>query len=81
MSKPIQLGPEQTRFLESLVSAGRYASTSDAMIEGLKLLKAQESRLAHLREAWREGVESGDYEPLDNTLDDLAARYASRVGG
>lgn len=79
MSKPVQLAPEQVAFLESLVATGRYASTNEAVREGLRLLQAGEARLASLRDAWREGVASDDYEPLDAVLDDLSAHYASRV--
>ncbi len=36
---------------------------------------ASTDALAALRAAWAEGVASGDYEPADDVLDMLAARY------
>jgi antitoxin ParD1/3/4 len=41
------------------------------------LLLQHEDRLGTMREAWREGVESREDEPLDATLDALEARYAA----
>ncbi len=78
MSKPVVLTPENAAFVDDLVAAGRYASTDEAVLEGIRLLRLREARLAELRTAWAEGAESGDYEPLDDAPDALAARYEAR---
>ena len=79
MSKPVQFEADQIAFLEGLVASGRYASTDDAVVQGLKLLQAREARLTELRQAWREGVNSGGYEPIDAVLDELTELYAGRL--
>ena len=79
MSKPVLLDPAQAAFVEGLVTTGRFPSTNDAVAAGLRLLHAREARLSELREAWREDVESGDYEPVDSFLDDLAAEFAMPI--
>ncbi|GJE59504.1 type II toxin-antitoxin system ParD family antitoxin [Methylobacterium trifolii] len=79
MAKPVRLDPAQAAFVEGLVADGRYPSADDAVTAGLRLLHAREARLSDLREAWREGVESGDYEPVDAVLDDLTDHYAARA--
>ena len=75
MSKPVVLTPEHAAFVDDLVAAGRYASTDEVVVEGIRLLREREARLAELRTAWAEGVESGEYEPVEDALDALAARY------
>lgn len=75
MSKPVVLTPEHTAFVDDLVSAGRYASTEEAVVEGMRLLREREARLAELRTAWAEGVASGAYESVEDVLDAFAARY------
>lgn len=78
MPKPVVLTPEHAAFVDDLVAAGRYPTTDAAVIEGMRLLKLREQRLAELRAAWIEGAESGDYEPVETALDALAARYDAR---
>lgn len=60
MSKPVVLTPEHAAFVDDVVAVGRHASAYE---------------LATLRTAWAEGVESGGYEPVENALQALAARY------
>ena len=77
MPKTVLLDPRQEALLDRLIAAGRYGSPEEAVAAGSALLLQQEDRLTRLREAWQEGVESGDYQPLDATLDALEARYAA----
>ncbi|MEH3118903.1 MAG: hypothetical protein PGN25_15275 [Methylorubrum populi] len=51
MSKPVILDPEQSAF--DLVAAGR---DPPAVVDGIRLLKARERRLAASRDAWCEGA-------------------------
>ncbi|MCJ2058936.1 hypothetical protein MKL09_20605 [Methylobacterium sp. J-048] len=52
------------------------ASLDQPTAAGVGVPIRADDHLAMLRAAWREGVASGDYEPLDATLDALAARFA-----
>lgn len=77
MSKPVILDSAQAAFVEGLVTTGRFPSADEAVTAALRLLNAREARLSELRDAWREGVESDDYEPVEAFLDDLAAEFAA----
>lgn len=79
MSKPVILDPEHSAFVDDLVAEGRYPSADAAVVEGIRLLKAREERLAALREAWRDGAASGAYEPVESFLDEMAADYGARA--
>jgi antitoxin ParD1/3/4 len=61
----ISLGDRFTSFIEAQVAEGRYASASDVVRAGLRLLEEHEAKLAALRAALVEGETSGPPEPLD----------------
>jgi antitoxin ParD1/3/4 len=63
--------------LDRLIAAGHHGSPEEAVAAGVALLLRHEDRPATLRDAWRDGVESGDYRPLDAPLDALEARYVA----
>lgn len=69
MNLSISLTPELVGLIKAKVDSGRYASTSEVVREALRLLERTERLAADrdeaLRQAWREGVESGDAGPLD----------------
>ncbi|SDO04311.1 antitoxin ParD1/3/4 [Methylobacterium phyllostachyos] len=77
MPRTVVLDPIQEASLDRLIAAGRYGSPEETIAAGVALLLRHEDRLTTLREAWHAGVESGDYEPLDATLDALEARYGA----
>ena len=69
MPSSYTLGPRFEEFVRQLVSSGRYASASEVMRDGLRLLEERESlreaKLAALRKDVEEGLQSGPSEPLD----------------
>jgi antitoxin ParD1/3/4 len=70
----VSLGDHFEAFVDERVKAGRYASASDAVRAGLRLLEQEETRLEALRAALIKGEESGiaeDYniEAIQRELD------------
>lgn len=69
MNISISLTPELLSLIKSKVDSGRYTSTSEVVREALRLLeragRLEAERVADLRNAWNEGVDSGDAGPLD----------------
>jgi antitoxin ParD1/3/4 len=74
----ITLGAHFLAFVEAQVASGRFASASEVVRAGLRLLEEHEQRLAALRNALAEGEASGPAEPFD--FDEfLAAKRAERA--
>lgn len=71
------LGNHFVAFVEGQVGEGRYASASDVVRAGLRLLEEQETRLAALRSALVEGEASGEATPFD--FDDFIAGKRTRL--
>jgi antitoxin ParD1/3/4 len=69
MNMNVSLPDELANFVEAKVSGGRYASPSEVVGEALRLmakLERQEAeKLGFLRQAWQDGVDSGDAGELD----------------
>ncbi len=61
----ISLGDHFTDFIDAKVAEGRYASASDVVRAGLRLLEEREASLAALRAALIEGENSGASTPFD----------------
>ena len=62
----ISLGNHFESFIESTVSLGRFGNASEVVRAGLRLLEEEENRIIVLRNAIREGIESGravDFDP------------------
>lgn len=74
MAKPttsFALGDHYRSFAERKVREGRYASTSEVVRAGLRLLEVEEEKLQALRREIQKGIESGPPEPFD--FDDFLA--------
>lgn len=61
----ITLGAHFLGFVDGQVASGRFASASEVVRAGLRLLEEHEQRLAALRAALAEGEASGPAEPFD----------------
>jgi len=69
MNMNVSLTEELANFVKAKVSGGRYASSSEVVREALRLMEKTEQqeaeKLAALRQAWKEGIESGDAGEID----------------
>ena len=76
MASSYTLGNHYESFVRDLLASGRYASASEVLRDGLRLLedreKQREAKIAALRDAIQEGLESGPAAPLD--MDSIKAR-------
>lgn len=84
MPSSYTLGTHFEIFVADLVKSGRYASASEVMRGGLRLLEDHEARRAALHQAIDEGLNSGPAEAWD--VDQLkrsarARRAASAADG
>jgi antitoxin ParD1/3/4 len=79
------LGSRFERFVAKLVKNGRYNSKSEVVREGLRLLldreQERDAKIATLREAFRQGIDSGPRVPADEVFDRLEAKYQSMASG
>ena len=72
----ISLGSHFDDFIQGRISAGRYKNASEVVRAGLRLLEEEESRIIALKEAIKEGTDSGidhDFNP-DTHLENLKAK-------
>lgn len=68
----ITLGDHFDGFISSQVQTGRYGSVSEVIRTALRLLETQETKLNALRQALKEGEESGTAEyNLDSLISEL----------
>jgi antitoxin ParD1/3/4 len=78
MNMNISLPEELANFIKDKVSTGRYGSSSEVVREALRLMEKTEQqeaeKLALLRHAWKEGVDSGDAGEIDFTASKTKAR-------
>jgi antitoxin ParD1/3/4 len=79
MPSSYTVGDHYEGLIRALVESGRYASASEVVRAGLRLVEEREqmraAKLEALREAIREGLDSGPPEPLD--MDEI--RSAARA--
>lgn len=61
----ISLGDHFSGFVDRQLARGRYASASEVVRAGLRLLEEHETRLEALRAALAEGEQSGPARPFD----------------
>jgi antitoxin ParD1/3/4 len=73
----ISLGNHFESFIEYSISAGRFSNASEVVRAGLRLLEEEENRIAALRSAINEGLESGRATAF-NPKEHLASLKAKR---
>ena len=82
----ISLTDQLASFVKAKVAAGRYSSSSEVVREALRLLEKVErqeaEKLALLRAAWKEGIDSGDAGEIDFAVlkQEARARLGVREG-
>ena len=75
----VTLGNHFEDFVQNRISAGRYKNASEVIRAGLRLLEEEEDKVAALKHAIQEGIDSGiagDFEP-EEFLKDLKAERAA----
>jgi len=69
MPSSYTIGAHFEKFAKDLVASGRYASVSEVLRDGLRLMEREErfraAKLEELRALIKEGHDSGDAGPLD----------------
>ena len=69
MATSYTVGKHYEKFIKDLVDSGRYATASEVMREGLRLIEEREERrqakLEALRAAIQDGRDSGPAEPAE----------------
>jgi antitoxin ParD1/3/4 len=80
MASSYTIGGHYENLVKDLVSSGRYSTASEAIRDGLRLLEEREelrlAKLEALREAVREGLESG--EPIPFNAEGIIAEAKAR---
>ena len=77
----VALGPHFEEFIQASILSGRYNNASEVVRSGLRLLEDQEQKMAALRHAIKEGLDSGiveDFNP-DVYLEEMKARKHGKV--
>lgn len=62
----ISLGSYFDNFIQNKISEGRFKNVSEVVRAGLRLLEEEENKVIALKEAIREGIDSGitnDFDP------------------
>lgn len=77
----VALGPHFEDFIQASILSGRYNNASEVVRSGLRLLEDQEQKMAALRSAVEEGLNSGIVEEFDPQayLQQMKARKHGKV--
>ena len=83
MPSSYSIGDHYEAFAKQLVASGRYASVSEVLRDGLRLMEEREAlrdwKLNELRKAIQEGIDSGfaeEWEGADVIIAEAKARMA-----
>jgi antitoxin ParD1/3/4 len=81
MAISADVGPQLEKYIETLVSKGRYNSKSEVIREGIRLVQEREARLAALHAAIEKGIaaaDAGHVTPAEEVYAELRALVASK---
>ncbi len=79
----VSIGDRWQGFLNDAVETGRYTSVDDIVLEGLRLVQAQEAKLQALRAMVAESLaDPTEYTPeeVDAYLDEVTAKLSAGQG-
>ncbi|QDZ11554.1 type II toxin-antitoxin system ParD family antitoxin [Devosia ginsengisoli] len=83
MPSSYSIGEHYEAFAKELVASGRYASVSEVLRDGLRLMEEREAlrawKLNELKKAIQDGLDSGEPEPMESLEDFLAEARARRA--
>ncbi|MBI3275710.1 MAG: type II toxin-antitoxin system ParD family antitoxin [Methylocystis sp.] len=74
----VSVGKRWEEFIEGLVKQGRYASATEVMREGLRLVEEREAKLRSLRETIEASIAEGGELTDEEVGADLRAHVESR---
>lgn len=75
----VSIGERWEGFVEAIVKDGRYASASEVVREGLRLVEEREARLASLRETIQASLTEGGAHSLEDVMRDIDGLEAART--
>ena len=77
----VALGPHFEGFIQESIKSGRYNNASEVVRSGLRLLEEQERKMAFLRAAIEEGLDSGIVEDFEAKayLQEMKARKNGKL--
>ena len=61
----VALGTHFEEFIQSAIQSGRYNNASEVVRSGLRMLEEQEQKMAALRSALQQGLDSGIAQDFD----------------
>lgn len=72
----VHLTADLETFVADQVASGQFASSDEVVLASLRLMQQHDNaaRLHDLRQAWREGIDSADFQPLDREASKANAR-------
>jgi antitoxin ParD1/3/4 len=73
----ISIGKRWEAYIEELLAEGRYASASEIMREGLRLVEEREQKLSALREKLDASIERGGSHSIDDVRSSVKATLDS----
>ena len=77
----VALGSHFEDFIQASISSGRFNNASEVIRSGLRLLEYQEQKMAALRSAVKDGLDSGAVEEFDSKayLQQMKSRKHGKV--
>jgi antitoxin ParD1/3/4 len=77
----ISIGKRWEAYIEELLAEGRYASASEIMREGLRLVEEREQKLSALRDKINASIERGGSHTSDEVMAHVRAHLDKRRAG